>query len=247
MKKIEFFTTIPGLASACPITPARSYAPSWAHAMREDYKRQSKGRIDRINHTYRCPGIFDLLRTGYLISMPWDIIIETNGDPWNFKWTVPDGTLSELMNEVPLVQSHSEAAKMLPTPPGAMSTIIKLNTPWHLKAPKDLKFLILPLSYTDEFAYEHVPGVLDPALSVEINLLLRWYKTDGVFKIKAGTPLAHIIPLSGEQYELVCRDADTWDKLWLQKRKFLNNFSFVLRKNKIIEGYNDHYYGKHNQ
>lgn len=239
--KIEFFSYIPGVAETCPVLHAKDRLPSWTVAMRENYKDTVRKTEARVSHTYRCPGIFEILREGYIMTMPWDVIIETRNDPWHFKWTVPDSTLAELMDPVPLITSHTEAAKGIPTPLGAMDTIIKFNLPWHVKAPKGVKLLFLPLSYDDNQVFTHVPGLLDPGYSSEINFLLRWYKWQGTYTIKAGTPMAHVIPVTAEHYDMVCREANNWDRFWLEKRKYIFNYSFTPRRKQMKQAYQSHY------
>jgi hypothetical protein len=128
----------------------------------------------------------------------------------------------------------------MPVPPGALNSIVKINTPWHIKVPKNIKFIVLPVSDDDQ-VFQQVPGILDPSVSTEINFQLRWYKQKGMYRIKAGTPMAQIIPLSEEKFELICRDANAWDNIFLQKRKYLNNFSFVLNRKIMQKVYRKHY------
>lgn len=241
MKKIEFFSSIDGVADVFPIIPAEDKLPDWVNACRQDFKVKAMQSNNRFLHTYRCPGIHEILTTGYLVTMPWDVIIETNGDPWNFKWTVPDVELATLMGDTPIIVPHNETAVHLPVPPNALSSIIKLATPWHIKTPNNIKLLVLPLSYTNTFEYQHVPGILEPALSTEINIMLRWFVKNGTVKIKAGTPVAHLIPLSDEKFNLECRDANAWDKLWIQKRRYLQNLSFSVNRLKLREAYKAHF------
>jgi len=243
MKKIEFFSYVQGVADISPIIPARNKMPGWVDRTRQHYKVTAAKLKDhgRFPHLYKCPGIFEILGEGYYVTMPWDVIIETNGDPYNIKWTVPSEELATLMGGIQLVTPHKEASELLPTPPGSLASIVKISTPWHLKAPAGLKFLILPVSYSDSFEFEHVPGILDPGLSSEINLQLRWYVTNGVHTIKAGTPMAQIIPLSEKTYQMVCRNATAWDNLWVTKRRFLNNFSFSVQRKKLKDAYEAHF------
>jgi hypothetical protein len=243
MKKIEFFSYVQGVADVFPIIPARNKMPNWVDQVRQEYKVTAARFKDhgRFPHLYRCPGIFEILGEGYYVTMPWDVIIETNGDLQNFKWTVPSEELSTLMGGIDLVSPQASDAAMLPTPPGSMSTLIKISTPWHLKSPAGLKFLILPVSYPDSFEFEHMPGILDPGLSSEINLQIQWYVTNGVHTIKAGTPMAQIIPLSEKSYELICRNATAWDNLWVTKRRFFNNFSFAVQRKKLKDAYEAHF------
>jgi hypothetical protein len=243
MKKIEFFSYVQGVADTFPVIHARNKMPTWVDQVRQHYKVTAARLKDhgRFPHLYRCPGIFEILGEGYYVTMPWDVIIETKGDPWNFKWTIPSEELSELMGGIPLVVPHKEASELMPTPTGSLSTIIKISTPWHIKAPPGLKFLVLPVSYPDTFEFEHVPGILDPGVSSEINLQIRWYVTNGIHTLKAGTPIAQIIPLSEKTYEMICRDATSWDNLWVTKRRFLNNFSFSVQRKKLKEAYESHF------
>ena len=244
MKKIEFFSTIQGVAGAFPIIPAKDYMPKWVPDCRDNYKQKlAMLNGTRSTHTYRCPGIFDILRTGYYVTLPWDLTIETRGDGQNFKWIVPDSELAELMAPIPLVLAHSAAGANLPNPPGSMQGLVKINTPWNVKLPKGVKLMMLPLSYTDVFEYAHVPGILDPGFSTELSLMLRWFKLSGTYTIKAGTPLCHLIPITDENLELECRDANDWDRLWVQKKRYLNNMSFFVLRNKIKEAYNKHWGG----
>jgi len=236
--KIEFFSYVQGVASACPVLPAKSNLPSWVNQARQDFKVQAVATDKKFTHLYRCPGVFEILGEGYLITLPWDIIIETRGDDWDFKWTVPDAELTNLMGgEIQLAQSHKDNAKWLPTPPGALKTIVKLATPWHVRVPKDVKLMILPLSYSDTHEFEQVPGILDPGISSEINFLLRWYVRNGSYKIKAGTPIAHVIPITERSLVLECRDATPKDLKWVQRLRYLQTFSFAIQRKKIKEAY----------
>jgi hypothetical protein len=242
MKKIEFFSTIDGMTDLSPIIEAKDYRPAWVAKCREDYvdfKERTEGL--RGVHAYRCPAMFEIMQEGFLLTAPWDIIIETEpGKMWDFKWTVPDAELANLM-DVPLVVSHKEAAQHIPVPKGALNTIVKIATPWHVVVPDNLKLLVLPLSYDDNVEYYSVPGLFDPGHSSEINVQLRWFNNNGRITIKTGTPLAHVIPLSEHKFELVVRDANERDKLWLKKRKLFHNYSFAPIRNKIKELYIKHW------
>ena len=57
-------------------------------------------------------------------------------------------------------------AKNIPKRPWSWPDIVKINTPWHVMAPKDVKFLIIPLPYTPFFDFEACLGILDPILKV---------------------------------------------------------------------------------
>lgn len=242
MKKIEFFSTIDGLADAVPIIEAKDYTAKWMGAARQDYINNLKTSTGRFNHIFQCPGIFDLANYGYIIPMWHDVLIKTNGDPSGFSWMVPSSELTDLVAHRDIIGSHpSELGKYLPKKPGALSSIVKINTPWNVVAPKGVKFIMLPIAYPDSYEFESTIGILDPGYSSEINVQLWWNIRNGEHVIKAGTPLAHLIPLSEEKYELVCRTMNARDARWIKKQQFFNHFTFKLKRNSVKEWYYKHF------
>ena len=57
--------------------------------------------------------------------------------------------------------------------------------------------------------------------------------------LKAGTPMCQLIPLSSEKFDLEVRDATDADKEWLQKRLYVNNHTFVVKRPAIKAAYNN--------
>jgi hypothetical protein len=246
MMKIEFFSSIDGVADSTPILEAKEYQQPWFNESKKDYIKQ----LDFANggtfaHVYRCPGIFDLYKTGFFITAWCDIKIETNGDPNYYKWTLPNVNLIELMDESeksPIVEEHSfdGVAKHLPIPPNTLRSIIKINTPWHIMAPKGVKFMMLPVPYSNDFTFTQSIGILDPSVSSSINCQLYWHKLNGEHTIKAGTPLAYIVPITEKKYAFECRDKNKKDESWLKKREFLKNFTFTFKRTAMKSAYDKH-------
>lgn len=242
MKKIEFFSTIDGVADAVPIIEAKDYTAKWVNSAKQDYIAELKKQTGRFNHVFQCPGIFDLANYGYIIPMWHDVLIRTNGDPSGFSWMIPADELTDLAGHRDLIGTHTPGlANYLPKKPGAINAFVKINTPWHVVAPRGLKFLMIPIAYPDSYEFESTIGILDPGISSEINVQLYWNIRNGEHTIKAGTPLAHLIPLSDEKYELVCRTMNDRDKSWIAKRQFFNNFTFKLKRNIVKDFYNKHF------
>jgi hypothetical protein len=239
MRKITFFTVVDGVADAFPVAHAREFKFDWVTAVKNSYKsKMEKNKHTRFNHLARCPGVFDLLNTGYIIPMPWDLTIETDGDMLNFAWHMPSKDIEDLFN-TPLVTGHmpNGIAEHLPTRPFSLESIIKLNTPWHIISPPGLKFIMIPIAYPDSFEFENVIGILDPSISSEINLQLRWNVTNGIHTIKAGTPMVQLIPLIDEKFQLEVRNQTEKDKQWILKRRYLNNCTFFMNRPMISKIY----------
>jgi len=242
--KIIFFNSIEGLAETYPIIYAKDYKPKWIDDLRKDYisKTKNKTQDSRLLHLYRCPGIFDLLKEGFYITMWHDINITTEGDKKKFHWELPSPWLQDQM-EMQLLTVHAENTALMPYPDYSMNVILKLNTPWHVIAPKGLKLLLLPVSYPDTYDYVATTGILDPSISNEINVQLFWNNLNGRITIKAGTPICQVIPLSDKKYDLICRYKNSNDELWEKKKKFLQNCTFWFNRKNIINLYNKHFHG----
>lgn len=242
MKKIEFFSSCPGVADVCPIVPASQYRPKWMSAARDDYIKEIKTHPERYSHIYQCPGIFDLFNHGFIVPMWHDVSIKTNGTRDGFGWMIPDTGLADFEPGKILVDAHPPAIlKFIPSKPTAIKSVVKFNTPWHVVAPRGVKFLLIPIAYPDEFDFESHIGILDPAINSEINIQLSWNIINGEKIIKAGTPMMHMIPLSSEQFDCVCRDMTANDKRWLEVRKYLTSFTFKLKRNVITDMYYKHF------
>lgn len=239
MRKIICFSSVDGVADAFPIDHARNFKFKWVDTVRKDYKEAAeKNQYKKFNHLARCPGVFDLMNTGYIIPMPWDITIETDGDGMNFAWSLPTKDIEDLF-ESPIITGHmpNGIAKNLPTRPFSLDSIIKLNTPWHIITPPGVKFIMVPIAYPDSFEFENVIGILDTSISSEVNLQLRWNVTNGIHTIKAGTPMVQLIPLTDEKFVLEVRNQTEKDKQWLKKRRYLNNCTYFMKRTMIQSVY----------
>jgi hypothetical protein len=241
MKTIEFFSFIPGVADACPIVHAKDARPKWMSHAREDYKKTLDTNNARFNHIYQCPGIFEMYKHGFIVPLWSDVIIQTDSAKKGFGWATAIIDHKEEEHRILIDRHDDEVTKVIPPRPYSLPYVIKINSPWNVVAPKGLKFLMLPISYPDSHEFDNAIGILDPAVSCEINFQLWWNVKDGETVIKAGTPMVHLIPLTEEKYELICRDMNAHDKVWLEKRRYLNYFTFRPRRNLIKEFYNKHF------
>lgn len=230
--KVEFFSTIAGVAEFYPVLPAKEVLPNWVERCRDDYLRSNK----QIIHTFRCPGIFDLMATGFVITAWHDMLVEVT--PTKINITTPNEQLKMLSGK-PTITMQDDVAKFFPKRPWSQQQILKINTPWNVLAPKGLKFLHIPLPYSDFFDFESVMGIHDPSVASDINIQGYINKLAGSFTIKAGTPICQLVPMTEKNVTHVCRDMNKSDELWFKKKKFFDSCTFVLQRNKIKEAYNN--------
>jgi hypothetical protein len=242
MKNIEFYSVIPGLVDAVPIYEAKQHSTKWMSAVKDDYIAQAKNSKVRANHIFQCPGIFDLFSYGYIIPAWHDVLIKTNGDPSGFAWLPPTDDFTAMTSGFDAIGKHKDGIdQYLPKKPGALHSVIKFNTPWRVVAPKGIKFLVLPVAYPDSYEFESTIGVLDPGINSQINIQTYWNIRNGEHVIKAGTPMAHLIPISEQKFNFVCREMTKWDELWVRKDDFFRNFTFKIKRSVLKEAYNKHY------
>ena len=242
MKTIEFFSEVPGVAEAYPIIPAKDYVANWMTAARQDYIDSLKQNPVRGNHIYQCPGIFDLHNYGYIVPMWHDVLIKTEGNKDMFAYMYPTQEIENILPGKDLVGRHVNGIdKLLPKRPWSLNPLIKFNTPWHVVAPKGVKFLMIPIAYPDSFEFDSCIGILDPGYSSEINFQVYWNVPNKEYVLKAGTPMCHLIPLSDEKFKLVVREMTAMDNSWLNKFRFLKGSTFTFRRNIIKDLYHKHF------
>jgi len=238
-EKIEFFSTVPGLADSFPIFPASQWRPKWVANCRDDFAKH-KG-YKRPSHLYQCPGIFDLYKTGFMIPLWHDTVIKTQLDEEAFAYVHPSEMLAKLREGDPVGTHPYELQKWLPRRPWSIAPIMKFNTPWNVIAPKGVKFLMTSIAYSDSYEFEACQGILDPSISTELNVQGYWNVKEGETRLNAGTPLAHLIPISEKSFEYEVRDATDHDREFLKKREYFTVFGFNLNKRLIKDIYNKHF------
>ena len=237
--KIEFFHTEPSIIENFPIIESKDLKLQWAKKTRENFENHVKSGTTTkpyFTHLARCPGIFDLFKYGYVISLHKDLIIKPVDN--DFEWqTVAGGSYQIKGIDHPNVDLISK-------PPWANQTfMVKIETGWHVIAPKGVKFIMLPISYPDTFDFTATTGILNPAIATQINFQLYWNATDKETLIKSGTPLGHIIPISEKKYQMVQRIANQQDRDWVAKVDSTHASTFwgyEMRK-KIVDMYNNYW------
>jgi hypothetical protein len=226
--KIEFVSEVKGVADMFPVLKASQYKRKWVNAAMVDYKKTRK-ETERQSYLVRCPGIFELFKKGYILTSWYDVSIITKKGEEGFAYKFPvEGELDNLINGNPIEGQGDNLSKWIPKRTGQINAIVKMNSPLHVIAPKGVKILFLPVPYPEHFDFESTMGILDPAVSTELNAQLHWYKEEGEVIIKAGTPLMYMLPLydGAEDIELNTRDATEKELEFFKKVNYFHSFAF---------------------
>ena len=243
--KIEFFHNEPSIIETFPIIESKDLKLNWVKRAREDFQnrvKEDETDVPGFSHLLRCPGIFDLFKYGYVIPLHKDILISPKKTSFEYAFnTVSSGSDFQL----DLTASSSKSnINLVPTPPWAADFILKMVTGWHVIAPKGVKFIMLPIAYPDTFDFTVSIGILNPAVSTEVNFPMVWNKTEKEKTIiRAGTPLGHLIPLSEKKYEMVQRIMNQRDRDWVGKFHSATRASFwhTTMRSRVVNMYNKHW------
>ena len=234
--KIEFVSVIKGISDIFPVIKASQYKRKWVDAVLKDYKEHHQEMKTKL-HLMRCPGIFSLLNEGYILTTWCDIVITTKKEEEGFSWQVPMNEFEnkEMFNVSPIDCHYEDITQWFPKNNKQTNTIVKINSPIHVIAPKGIKLLMLPIPYPDHFDFECASGILDPSESTELNAQLKWFKKDGEVLIKAGTPIAHLIPICNTKtkIEIVNRNANKKELEFIGVIKNFRAFTFDLSIHKF--------------
>lgn len=192
---IRFFSLEPGLAENYPLIPTSTLKRTWLDAEHKKAKCPFRGTQNVAN----CPGLKQITRMGWVVTAPMDFTIITNGDGVSYEWETP----STFLRHQNFIGDHSpdQVVPLVDSPREALAHIIKLETPWRVRASDDIVFLQTPVYWNNESRFQAVAGMYDPRFAMQVNVQLMWHVMDGETLIKAGTPLAQFIPIPRESIE----------------------------------------------
>lgn len=222
---VEWVTGTPGLAENYPIVPARSALPEWfkesatkvdsAVAQGRSHgghqppvptgtvdgpKTYSRDTKPTIRH---CPGVVDVLRSGYLLRAWTDIEINTpapaTGTPQDMHQAQTPMRPDEIGGR--LGGFGAALNQKLPLWPGEYSFAIKADSPWTCRTPPGWSLLFLPIPYEEKKPWRLVPGITDSDEFHVINLILMW-SHHGSYLIEAGTPLCWLLPVRRDGFNM---------------------------------------------
>lgn len=213
--KVEFFCLSPDIAKIAPIIPANKLKPNWFNKATEDFVNKTKDEDWGKNpgkHTAKCPGIFNLIRYGWVLTTWQDIVIETNGDGQSFNWHTPiDQTKVKSETDMPESVGYNPKEHLSDFMGGwedSLNCVIRIQTPWRVIVPDGYYLLESPVPYADDDRFTTLPGFLSNQYGVSpLNVQLKWHVLNGKTLIKAGTPISHYMLVPMREPEMICKEA----------------------------------------
>lgn len=227
--KIKFYNHIPGIAEIYPIIEAKELKRPWIEKNGEDLANLSKNikkcPVSKIREIMslsafisRCPGIRQFINRGYILQNPIDFYVETYGDRSRIEiasMNPPNKGNKFKVDTHPEPQMEPYSA----LPLNSCKKVIKVSTGWECLPPKDYLFILNSVFYNNESRFTVPSGILDPLISTQLNIFLFWNVLEGRELVKAGTPLAQIIPIPRKFIEpkIECsymKDSYHFDAAW---------------------------------
>jgi hypothetical protein len=205
---VEFICRIEGVQEMMPIIPAKDLKHPWVLRALNDLAEKRKAVdgvfLEKTAHISKCPGIFTMMRHGWVLRSWLDISIETYGDGVSCAWATPINQRDALGVDAVEIRPRNELTQFLGAWDGAIDGTIKFNTPWDCKVPDGYMLLEMPLSYGDDARFEVLPGFILPEYGlISLSPQVKWKVAHGKTLIKAGTPLAQYIPIKKEKIGMV--------------------------------------------
>jgi hypothetical protein len=225
---IEFISSIEGVEELMPIIPASEYKRPWAARLLEDLKQKrtdpNYGMVRSV-HTAKCPGIFNLMRHGWILRTWQDITIETNGDGNSCNWASVINQKDLCGAEVIEFHPPEQLINFFENWDGAIQNVIKFQTPWTCKIPAGYFLLEMPVTYSDESRFEALPGYFSSEYGhAAMNPQIKWKVPSGKVLIKAGTPIAQYILIKKDSFNTIIRTQTKRESIL---SKLINENTFV--------------------
>jgi hypothetical protein len=176
--------------------PAVSVLPDWFKRL-----KTSDDPEQDIDTVKQCRGVWDILSMGYMFL-------------WNF-----DAEIFKNENgKLDIIKSRSKSVEdFQPHPPTQLSGYRDLNfesqahgvqkviTPYRIKTPSGTSVMVIQPPYRPDLKTTIMPGIIDTdKFYGEFNILftLNDIPSNRKIKIKAGTPLAQVIPFARQEWQL---------------------------------------------
>lgn len=172
--------------------PASKFLPEWYKNM-ESYmggKKEPIGNGQTSGTIKRCLPVFDAITAGYIITLPADVFISQKGGEPYYEWT-----------NFGLIEFHP--VEQAPTYPNTNGFIYpKFMNPWSIQTPKGYSSLFVQPFHRDS-VFTIMPGIVDTDIyyaPVNFPFILNDKNYEGL--IPAGTPIAQVIPIKRNKWQM---------------------------------------------
>lgn len=192
---VDCFTKHEKIAKANPIKKAHHFVPDWWKKLDNVVYSKNPNGMAIPNATMKsCAGFIDLYRSGLIMPMWCDFLIEVHGDSYRYQIAIADAGFK---TDQPVVihQSFQNGNHY------ENKINIKIHSPWQLREKTGVKFLYTPCTWETVKKIPKVGilnGILDFKYQHGTNVQTFFPSEVDQYRVEidAGMPLVQIIPLS---------------------------------------------------
>jgi hypothetical protein len=211
--------------------PANNSRPSWWNKM-QSYTDGKKGVDlygDPTSTVKKCMPVFDMMTTGYHITLPCDVWITNDGTTVSFKPSSDDIRLITGQRKDQYEHYHidKEYHKM----------VFKWINSWIVNTPKGWSCLFVHPYHYEDLPFRTLSGLVDTdKYPAPVNFPFLFRK-DFEGLIPKGTPIVQIIPFKREKMTHEYNyDTGFFKKLWDKAHtEFFNRYGKNFREKKVYE------------
>ena len=219
---IIFWTDVKSLPEIEPISLGQNFIPEWFQNIPKHFPEELK-KIDK-GSIKNCPGFIEFFKVGYVMPLWCDLNLNVVKDGES-SWESPDKRF--------IFDTHPNYQFLDHVPESIGKTIklvVKTLCPWHVKTPKGISMLWLPMLYHYDPNFSALPGIIPTDRVYELNPQMLIYK-EGKTTISRGTPLGMFVPIRQEKFNLIVREATEEDSLLYSRYYYaiLSKFTNRLR------------------
>lgn len=175
--------------------PMSKNLPVWWRKSQPYVGGEKKVVNGQYNETVKkCPGILDLLTTGYMLKTPCDIYIDATGEKVEFQ-------VQELHRQSISMHTRDQVESWDFDRELFMDDIFRIHPMWVVSTPKGYSTLFIHPSFYNDLPFEAVPAIIDTDMYVSDGPFSFRIKRGFKGVIEAGTPIIQCIPYRREEWE----------------------------------------------
>ncbi len=197
--KINFLKTNTNISEEYSPVPAKNILPDW-YKKTESYSSSNKYmyNMSKNSTVKKCMPVFDSISSGYLIRLHCDLYIKYNGVSYEFKPS---------LEEIPAVEFHpKKQVEEYPFDKDSYLMLPKIINYWGIKTRPGYSSLILPPAHRDN-VISILPGIVDTdSYNAPVHFPFLVGKDRYTGLIKAGTPIAQVIPFKRESWQMAIEE-----------------------------------------
>lgn len=202
MKKISFYPFSDKTEAFAPVpVPASKLVPEWYKKQPGSVNESEGLAAGQSNGTVkRCMPVFDVITSGYLILLPCDLYIDAT-NPEKIEWSVPQAMTMFARDMI--TTHHPDQYSHYPIDLDIYhKDLFRIMPFWAVKTEEGYSALFTQPFHRDSSPFFAIAGFVDTDNFISDGHFSFLVKKNFKGVIKQGTPIAQIIPVQRQDWEM---------------------------------------------